>query len=88
MFKCPDCGHIFDIPHEYEERHGFTHGPFEKWSVCPACGQSGYEEAVECAICGELVCKSEINTVSSNGGCIDIDVCDACYDKLEDEEGL
>ena len=40
MYKyiCKDCGEKFDTPYEYEERHGFTHGPFEKWSVCPHCG--------------------------------------------------
>ena len=43
-YICEDCGEKFDKPHTYVERHGFTHGPFEKWSVCPYCGSPGYRE--------------------------------------------
>lgn len=43
-YICEDCGRVFEEPYRYEERHGFTHGPFEKWSVCPYCGSPGYRE--------------------------------------------
>ena len=54
-YKCRNCGAQFDEPHVYHESHGFTSGPFEKWSVCPECGDTDYdytyvverEEAVE-----------------------------------------
>ncbi len=42
MYYCEECGHTFDEPHEYTESHGFTSGPFERWSVCPFCGEPGY----------------------------------------------
>ena len=45
MFKCRECGCEFDEPHTYVERHGFTHGPFEKWSECPQCGSCDYADA-------------------------------------------
>ena len=44
-YVCHECGEEFDEPYEYEERHGLEYGPFEKWSVCPCCGNPGYEEA-------------------------------------------
>ena len=47
MFKCRECGCEFDEPHTYEERHGFTHGPFEKWSECPQCGSCDYGDAYQ-----------------------------------------
>lgn len=43
-YICAECGARFDEPHTYEEDHGFTYGPFEKWSVCPYCGSPEYKE--------------------------------------------
>ena len=45
MFKCRECGCEFDEPYVYYERHGFTHGPFERWSECPHCGSCDYDDA-------------------------------------------
>ena len=45
MFKCRECGCEFDEPHVYYERHGFTHGPFERGSECPHCGSCDYDDA-------------------------------------------
>lgn len=86
MYKCPECGETFDTPHEYEEKHGLDYGPYEQWSVCPYCGEPGYEEAVECDVCGETVCASEIHHVSSHGDMVEIKACDKCYDELEEDE--
>lgn len=44
IYICKDCYNTFEEPYVYEERHGFTHGPFEKWYVCPYCGSSDYKE--------------------------------------------
>ena len=69
-FICEDCGERFDKPHTYVERHGFTYGPFEKWSVCPYCGSPGYKEYVE----DEIEC---------DGRCLNCDYYDTddCPDK-------
>jgi RecJ-like exonuclease len=47
MFKCTDCGHLFEYGEEkiQKENHG------EEWSVCPCCG-GDYEEIMPCKICG------------------------------------
>ena len=45
MYKCRECGCEFDEPYTYVERHGFTHGPFERWSECPHCGSCDYDDA-------------------------------------------
>lgn len=45
QYKCRECGCEFDEPHTYVERHGFTYGPFEKFSECPNCGSCDYGDA-------------------------------------------
>ena len=46
-YKCRMCGAEFDEPHVFFEHHGFTSGPYEKWSVCPECGDTDYDYARE-----------------------------------------
>ena len=57
QYKCRECGCEFDEPHTYEERHGFTHGPFEKFSECPHCGSCDYDDA--CVVEQELEAEEE-----------------------------
>lgn len=47
MFKCFECGHLFESGEEkkYVEAHG------EEYLACPYCGGS-YEETVQCKHCG------------------------------------
>lgn len=61
MFKCTECGRVFEEPAEWEESRG------EYWGVpctetmygCPYCG--GYfEEAKECEECGEWRLREEL----------------------------
>ena len=54
MFVCTNCGHLFDEPVCWEERHGFTYGPYETWSGCPKCHEP-YVEAKICDCCGEYI---------------------------------
>ncbi|MGN1229203.1 MAG: hypothetical protein ACI4T5_06050 [Prevotella sp.] len=49
MYICNECGAIFEDPYEYEEKHGFDYGPFEKWRVCPSCYSPDIAEAALCA---------------------------------------
>ncbi len=44
MFACLGCEARFDEPLVYFERHGFRLPPFERWEVCPYCGDSSIEE--------------------------------------------
>lgn len=37
MYKCKNCGEVFDEPRVYKEYHGFDNLP-EIWSCCPCCG--------------------------------------------------
>lgn len=43
-YKCCVCGHEFDEPERYVETHGFTDGGYERWSVCPCCGEADYTD--------------------------------------------
>lgn len=77
-YICTECGHVFEEPHVYEERHGLDHGPYEKWSVCPACGEPGYDEVAYCDRCeaayprqeGQVLCRQTL--------------CPSCYAELEE----
>lgn len=43
-YKCRECGHIFEEPHRWVERHGFTDGMYEHWSACPRCDSCDYDD--------------------------------------------
>ena len=72
MYKCLDCGHIFDEGEQinWEDGHGFDTPPFEKWSTCPKCRRGLYEETVRCVVCCSEHLESEMNN----------NVCDECID--------
>lgn len=57
MFKCYDCGYVFEEPKHYSEDRtpggAFEGGSFiEHFTGCPQCA-GAYDEAVECDGCGE-----------------------------------
>lgn len=55
MFKCCECGHLFEDGEEarWEESRGECWGSpaYEKMSGCPIC-KGDYEEVEPCKICG------------------------------------
>ena len=61
MFKCCECGHLFEEGEQavWEEKHGFIDGPFEKWSGCPLC-KSDYEEVHQCKECEDWHTENEL----------------------------
>jgi hypothetical protein len=79
MYRCKECGFVFEEPYEYEETHGLDTPPYEKWSVCPRCKESGIEEIeeVECSRCGELI-EKECARISDDLQYF----CDICYEDL------
>lgn len=84
MYICKSCGWTFEEPYEYEERHGFEYGPFEKWSVCPNCGEPDYEIAVRCNNCDKFIAESDVYNTPDNK-----EVCKKCFTKMmgEDTDG-
>ena len=61
MFKCCDCGHLFEEGEQavWHETHGFTSPPYEKWDGCPLC-TSDYEEVHQCKECGDWHYEDEL----------------------------
>lgn len=76
MFVCLDCGHLFEEPHRWEERHGFQHGPFEKWSGCPKCGEP-FATTYKCECCGDWITGAYIKLNSGER------ICENCYTTYE-----
>lgn len=46
MYKCNDCGNIFDEPATHEEYHSEVDAS-EYWDVCPYCGEDNFDEYYE-----------------------------------------
>ena len=61
MFKCVDCGHVFEVPKTWKEVHDeFMIFPaYEDMSGCPKC-EGYYEEVVECEGCDKWFTKEEL----------------------------
>jgi hypothetical protein len=76
MYICLGCGRLFDEPNDWEERHGFDYGPFEKMSGCPYCGEE-YVEARKCDCCDEWIEESYIKLESGER------ICECCYTTYE-----
>ena len=55
MFKCCECGLIFDEPYVWTESYG------QKFSGCPHC-HSYFEEAEMCKSCGEWCTPDELTS--------------------------
>ena len=79
MFKCIDCGHIFEEGEEgvyYDDRGEFWGVPCrERIMCCPVC-YGDYDEAVECERCGEWFYEEEL----TDG------LCKNCREETEDAE--
>ena len=45
---CNDCGKFFDKAKIYQERHGLDAPPYERFAVCPRCGNSDFVEFETC----------------------------------------
>ena len=71
MYKCEECGELFEDYETYEEHHPYGMGyAVEEWHVCPHCGESGFKEVEECTRCGNFA------TYLTNG------LCDCCHDEM------
>ena len=75
MYKCSDCGLIFDEPKKYSEDRtpggSFEGGSFiEHFLGCPFCS-GAFDEVEECEICGEYFTPEELTDTTEmiNGGC-------------------
>lgn len=82
MFKCVECDRVFDEPICWKEGRGEYWGEpcYEGVAGCPYC-KGGFEEAEQCAVCGEWfylhelqggVCEECINEHSDFDTCYDI----------------
>lgn len=55
-YICDECERIFNEPRELKNMGGDIG---ESLYVCPYCGSQDYSEAVECAICGDILPEHE-----------------------------
>lgn len=60
MFKCVECGKVFEEPKTYEEHHPYGMGyATESFACCPYC-ESNFEEAIQCECCGEWFLENDL----------------------------
>ena len=76
MYICLNCGHIFQEPNRWEERHGLDYGPFESWSGCPYCGEE-YTKVHKCDCCNKWIEGKYIKLESGER------ICENCYTTYE-----
>ena len=76
MYICLACGKTFETPISWEERHGFTYGPFEQCSGSPCCSD-GYAPTYSCDCCGEWIDDAYIKLESGER------ICANCYTTYE-----
>ena len=62
MYKCTECGAIFEYPASWEESRGECFGfpAYETMYGCPKC-RGDFEEAKECEECGEWHFRDELD---------------------------
>ncbi len=84
MYKCLDCGHVFEEPKQYSEDRtpggAFEGGSFiEHYTGCPVCS-GAYKEAKQCEICGKYFTDDELTDTTEmiNGDCGDC--CEQCIE--------
>ena len=76
MFKCENCGEIFEECDTHYEYHPYGDGyASEEWSCCPYCRDTDIVEVYECEGCGEYFAS------------LTDDLCDECYEEGEQEDG-
>ena len=73
MYKCLDCGHVFEEPKQYSEDRtpggAFEGGSFiEHYTGCPLCS-GAFEEAKQCEICGEYFTDDELTDTTCGDCC-------------------
>ena len=79
MYKCCDCGHIFEIPEIYYEDRSpacsFEGGSFiEEYNGCPICG-GAFNEVQQCDLCNDYYVN--LNKY------INKSICDNCLKEIE-----
>lgn len=72
-YVCLECGHTFDTPKKWTERHGLETPPYEELTGCPACG-GAYIELRRCAACNNPITGEYVHIPS-----LDSDFCEDCY---------
>lgn len=86
MYRCIECGTIFEEPYIYYETHGLDTPPYEEMRVCPVC-EGDFDEVVECEVCGSIVWKSTaLNMAFPKRP--PLYYCFPCYDKSEEETSI
>ena len=76
MYVCLNCGNTFTEPIYWEEKHGFSHGPFERFSGSPCCSDD-YAEAHRCDYCTEWIEGPYIKLENGDR------ICENCYTTYE-----
>lgn len=70
LLICIECGHNFEEPIHWKEKHGLDTPPYEECDGCPRCG-GAYTEAHRCDCCDEWISDDYIKTEDGKRYCND-----------------
>lgn len=85
MYRCADCGAVFDEPRrcygEMLEHFGFPcREPDLK--ICPSCGGDSFEEVCQCSVCGAWLPEDEMEAWEDEANEDSGFLCEDCAGKL------
>ena len=70
MYICLECGHVFEEPRHFSERHNLDTPPYEQIIGCPCCA-GAFAKAIQCDICGKYIEGEYVKTVYEDIYCSD-----------------
>lgn len=90
MYKCENCGGIFDRPLLVEEDFGYETclghvSAYQQFKECPYCSCNFYYEVEQCEECGEWFPTYRIYSTKDKAG-IEHFTCEKCEEKYYDEK--
>ncbi len=80
IYKCNECGRLFDTPNHYFETHGLDTPPYEEIFACPYCDSFSYEETDVCDVCGKTDYAHRFVRSGQRTVCME------CWDDYADED--
>lgn len=71
MYKCFNCGAVFDELVRYQEHMDYERQTYSIYYGCPNCRSDDVDQAVKCDLCGEYVTEDYVVLKDGTVACND-----------------